>query len=93
VQFIKAITIDPQDEIAYLRRGFIDAEKNDYVAAIADFGEAIKLNPNDATPLISRAQAKLKAGDSAGAAADIEAAKALQPDAGKGPGKLGEVVR
>ncbi|MGA9949735.1 MAG: tetratricopeptide repeat protein, partial [Xanthobacteraceae bacterium] len=73
-------------------RGMIETERNNYDAAIADFGEAIKLDPNDATPLIRRAEAKLKPGDSAGAGADIAAAKALQ-STGKGPGGSSEVAR
>jgi hypothetical protein len=41
--------------------------------------------------LYSRAEAKLKSGDTAGADSDIAAAKALRPDPGIGPAKPGEV--
>ena len=52
---------------------------------------ARKLNPNDATVLYSRPEAKLKSGDTAAADADIAAAEALRPDSGIGPAKPGEV--
>ena len=52
--------------------------------AIADFDQAIKLDPKNAKAIYERGVAKRKSGDAAGADADIAAAKQLDPDvAGK----------
>jgi tetratricopeptide (TPR) repeat protein len=49
-------------------------------AAIADDDAALKLRPRIAEALYSRGLARRSKGDAAGAADDIAAAKAIQPD-------------
>ena len=48
--------------------------------AVADYDEALKLNPKQAGSLYGRGLAKLKKGDAGGGEADIAAAKAIQAD-------------
>jgi tetratricopeptide (TPR) repeat protein len=59
--------------LAYLRLSRLDD-------AVADYDEALKLNPKQAGSLYGRGLAKLKNGDAAGGEADIAAAKAIQAD-------------
>jgi tetratricopeptide (TPR) repeat protein len=48
--------------------------------AVADYDEALKLNPKQAASLYGRGLAKFKKGDAGGSEADIAAAKAIQAD-------------
>jgi len=57
----------------YLKLGNLDD-------SLADYDEALRLNPKRADSLYGRGLAKLKKGDVAGGNADIEAAKAIQPE-------------
>ena len=50
------------------------------MGAIADFDEAIKLDPNDATAYNNRGSAKEKLGDYASASADFDQAIKLDPN-------------
>jgi tetratricopeptide (TPR) repeat protein len=50
--------------------------------AIADYSEAIRLNPDSAMALYLRGLARQEKGDKAGGAADIAAAKRIAPNAG-----------
>ena len=45
-EYTEAIRINPADPGAYNTRGMSYAEKGDYDRAIADFTEAIRLDPN-----------------------------------------------
>src|SRR5262249_19734916 len=65
-------------------RGVAYAGKGDFSRAIADFNDAIRLDPRDAVALQNRAAAKQRIGDRAGSDADVEAAKAISPDGAKG---------
>ncbi|SRR6266542_585744 len=66
--------------IIYSNRGIIWLEQFDYYKAIVDFGEAIALDPLDATSYYHRGLAKLKVGDLAGSKADINRAGDLNPE-------------
>ncbi len=54
----------------------------DYGRAIADYNTALRLTPNSAAALYLRGLVRQKTGDRAGAAADITAAKRIDPKIG-----------
>jgi Flp pilus assembly protein TadD len=64
-------------------RGVAYARKSYFDRAIADFNEAIRLDPTDANPLYNRGQARLLKGDKEGGNADMAAAKRLNPEVGR----------
>jgi tetratricopeptide (TPR) repeat protein len=66
--------------IAFYNRALAYESKDDYVRAIADYDEAIRLNPNDADALLYRGLDKQRIGDKAGAEADITAAERINPN-------------
>lgn len=69
--------------IAFYNRALAYENKEDYDLAIADYSEAIRLNPNDADAYLYRGLDKQRTGDQVGAEADIAAAKRLNPNIGK----------
>jgi tetratricopeptide (TPR) repeat protein len=68
------------DAAAYLKSGVEFFEKKDYDGAIADYTEAIRLNPNGATAYSNRGLAYLKKGDHDQAIADFTEAIQLKPN-------------
>lgn len=71
------------EAIAFYNRALAYENKEKYDLAIADFTEAIRLNPNDADFFLYREIDKQRIGDKAGAEADIAEAKRLNPNVGK----------
>ena len=69
--------------IAFYNRALAYENKEKYELAIADYSEAIRLNPNDADAYLYRGLDKQRTGDKDGAEADIAAAKQLNPNIGK----------
>ncbi|CAN1210781.1 hypothetical protein TUMEXPCC7403_11325 [Tumidithrix helvetica PCC 7403] len=62
------------------RKGHAKYELGDYQGAIADFTEAICLEPNRVAGYNSRGNAKVRLGDYQGAIADFTEAIRLEPD-------------
>jgi len=69
--------------IAYYNRALAYENKDDYTRAIADYDEALRLDPNDADALLYRGLDKQRLGDKAGGEADVAAAKRMNPNIGK----------
>ncbi|HXX07505.1 MAG TPA: tetratricopeptide repeat protein [Pseudolabrys sp.] len=69
--------------VAFFNRALAYEEKGEYARAIADYSDAIRLNPNDAEAHLYRGLDKQRLGDKAGAEADIAAAKRLNPNIDK----------
>jgi len=91
-----ALSMSPNDTGALGARGFTYLKMGKYDVAIADYDAALgnwnKLNPIKmwpATWLYGRSLAKEKVGDSAGATADIAAAKEMEPKVVTWPGWSG----
>jgi tetratricopeptide (TPR) repeat protein len=70
----------PKIPFTYNGRGSAYDGKKDYARAIADYDQAIRLDPKYAHAYYGRGQAKLKAGDIAGGNADIAAARRMMSD-------------
>ena len=65
---------------AYGFRGRASAKKGDHERAIADYGEAIRLNPNDAVVFWNQGNSYREKGDNVRALEDYTAAIALNPN-------------
>ena len=74
----EALQLRPNDPYAHDNLGIIYLKQADYAKAIAEFNASLKLDAKRARSLYGRGLAKGKSGDKTGAA-DIEAARALQP--------------
>src|SRR6478609_7505460 len=68
--------------IAYYNRGIAYENLDNYAKAIADYSEALALDPEDADALLYRGLDKIRLGDKAGGEADIAAAKRIDPNIG-----------
>jgi tetratricopeptide (TPR) repeat protein len=66
--------------LAYSDRGKAYVDKGDYDRAIADLGEAIKINPKEPVPYYNRALAHQNKGEDDAAIADVSRSIELQPN-------------
>jgi tetratricopeptide (TPR) repeat protein len=69
--------------IAYYNRGLAYENLDDYAKAIADYTQALALDPKDADALLYRGLDKIRLGDKAGGEADVAAAKRIDPNIGR----------
>jgi len=78
----KAAALAPQAENGYVMnsRGLVQFKLGAYDKAIEDFSTAIAQDPKDADSLYARGISRLRAGDRSGGAADVAAAKLINPD-------------
>ena len=74
----RAIELSPGYAFSWNGRGVIYLRRKEYQKAISDFTEAIRLNPALDQPYQNRAAARKALGDTAGANADLERARALK---------------
>lgn len=78
----QAIRLKPDDVDYRFARAALLEKKGNFAGAIADYDRAVQADPKDAKALYRRGMAKSNMGDLTGAA-DIAAAKALDPKVGK----------
>jgi len=78
---------------AFSNRGLAYKRKNQWDRAIADYSEAIRLNPNDAQVLSNRGNAFYYKGQLDRAIEDYDDAIRLQPDLAEAYGNRGNVYR
>ena len=65
---------------AFNNRGNAKIALGEHRDAIADYNEAIKINPKDAIAFNNRGKAKLRIGDKEGAVKDFQEANKIDPD-------------
>ena len=70
----------PTDAAGFVRRAAAEADRRDFVTALADYDKAAALDPKSAEVLYRRGETHLAMGESAKARADFDAALALAPD-------------
>ncbi|MFM2429932.1 MAG: hypothetical protein RLZZ511_1145 [Cyanobacteriota bacterium] len=74
------VTANNKGAEEFFKKGLEKYNKQDYEGAIADYDQAIKLNPNYAEAYIYRGIARRALGDNNGAIADYDQAIKLKPD-------------
>jgi len=68
--------------IAYYNRALAYENLDNYAKAVADYSEALALDPEDADALLYRGLDKIRLGDKPGGDADVAAAKRIDPNIG-----------
>ena len=79
-EYTRRIAQNPNDRIAYYKRGQLYAIKRAYSQAVMDFDRAIRLNVRDAEAYNNRCWTRAATGDLTNALADCNEALRLKPD-------------
>ncbi len=82
--FNKAIRADPEDALAYLKRGAAYAALDEKKDALADLSKSIELNAKNSKAYVYRAALRLRLKDYAGAVEDASAVIKLDPNNAEG---------
>ena len=80
-EYTEGIRKDPNNDNAYYNRGLEKHRLEDYQGALADYNEAIRINPSDSASAdyyLNRGLTKRELGDKQGAKTDYEKAIALE---------------
>src|SRR5580700_285534 len=83
----------PNRALALIHRGDARASNREYALAVADYSEAIKLDPENDSGFIQRAIARRATGDLDGAIADDSEAIRIKPDRAVGYANRGVAYR
>ena len=75
----RKLQADPNDAVAYYRRGQLFAQFGDFQRAIEDFDQTLRLNPKDAEALNNRCWARALTGDLQSALRDCDQALQIRP--------------
>jgi tetratricopeptide (TPR) repeat protein len=78
-EMARAVSYRPDDAEAYLQRGRLFYEKDQYPQAIAAFDKALELDPRNVEALADRGQARFLNEDAEGALRDYDAALEIDP--------------
>jgi|GEM_PF-5494904 len=70
----------PLDDVAYNNRGLVRYDQGDKQGAIADFSQAVELNPRNATAYCNRGIAHADLGDKTSALSDFDMALTIDPN-------------
>ena len=92
----KAVEVAPDSAAAYVGRGFMYKEREDYEAALADYSKAIELDPKSVTAYRYRAYLYYKLGRGGAARDDFNRIIELDPDdkdAAKALKRMGPDIR
>jgi tetratricopeptide (TPR) repeat protein len=73
----------------YILQGSIKSKSKDYKGSIADYDQAIRINPNNAVAYSNRGYARRKLGDNQGAIADYDRAIEIDPKVAFNYGRRG----
>lgn len=76
---VSSVSIDFDSAISCCKQGVIKAQSRDYKGAIADFNEAIRLNPDYYLAYYERGVQKLNLGDNQGASLDFDEVIRINP--------------
>lgn len=89
----RSLELNPNNPPAWGNLGVCELESGNTEAALRDFDEALRLNPNKASYLLNRADALAKLGRHAEAVEALERANALEPDSRDAAARLDRARR
>ncbi len=76
----RVLTYEKRGDLPYVNRGSAHAVRGETDAALADFTEALRLNPRNETAIVNRGLVRHSRGDLTGAMRDYTQTIALNPD-------------